>query len=207
MRQPATKVKTIQSQKDPPLRVAFAQALKSIRMRLVRQGAAGLGVLLGIAFYSSVRTSQVLSPANPADPASVESAQRLQWLAVLSLLMCLVGITNSMLMSVTERYKEIGTLKCLGSSDRFIVKVFFIEALMIGTVASVAGALVGVLIMSLLRLFTEGTAGFVSGFPTSAILIILVASGLGVALSAIAAILPAIQAAKMPAAAALRVEV
>ena len=198
---------TIQSQKDPPLAVALAQAIKSIRLRLVRQGAAGLGVLLGIAFYSSVRTSQVLSPANPADPLSVESAQRLQWLAVLSLLMCLVGITNSMLMSVTERYKEIGTLKCLGSSDGFIVKIFFIEALLVGTVASVAGAIVGVVIMTALRLFTEGTSGFVPGFPLMALQIVFIASAIGIALSAIAAVLPAIQAAKMPAAAALRVEV
>jgi hypothetical protein len=29
-----------------------------------------------------------------------------------------------MLMSVTERYKEIGTMKCLGALDNFIVKVF-----------------------------------------------------------------------------------
>ena len=162
---------------------------------------------MGIAFYASVRTSQVLSPANPADAASVEAAQRLQWLAILSLIMCLVGITNSMLMSVTERYKEIGTLKCLGASDGFIVKVFFIEALIIGLLASMVGAVVGVLIVVLMRLITDGTGGFVPSFGASATWIIFIAAAIGVILSAIAAVLPAIQAAKMPAAAALRVEV
>lgn len=197
----------IRAQQDPPFKVAVSQAAKSIRLRLLRQAASGMGVLLGIAFYASVRTSQTLSPANPLDPASVEGAVRLRWLAILSLVLCLVGITNSMLMSVTERYKEIGTLKCLGASDGFVVKVFFIEALMIGFVASAAGAIVGVLIIVVMRLITDGAGGFVSGFVPAAGLTIVVASAIGVVLSAIAAVLPAIQAAKMPAAAALRVEV
>ena len=46
------------------------------------------------------------------------------WLIVLSLLVCVVGITNAMLMSVTERFREIGTMKCLGALDSFIVKLF-----------------------------------------------------------------------------------
>jgi predicted lysophospholipase L1 biosynthesis ABC-type transport system permease subunit len=200
-------MKTIRSQQDPPLRVAVNQAVKSIRLRLLRQAAAGLGVLLGIAFYASVRTSQVLSPVDPSDPASVEGAQRLQWLAILSLLMCLVGITNAMLMSVTERYKEIGTLKCLGASDRFIVKVFFIEALLIGAISSAAGAVSGIAIMCAVRLFTDGAGAFGAHFLIDALLIAGAGTGIGVFLSAIAAVLPAIQAAKMPAAAALRVEV
>ena len=200
-------MKTVQSQQDPPLRVAVSQAVKSIRLRLVRQAAAGLGVLLGIAFYASVRTSQVLSPVDPSDPASVEGAQRLQWLAILSLLMCLVGITNAMLMSVTERYKEIGTLKCLGASDRFIVKVFFIEALLIGTISSAAGAICGIAIMCVVRLFTDGAGAFGPQFFSKALMIAVAGTGIGVFLSALAAVLPAIQAAKMPAAAALRVEV
>lgn len=192
------------SQTDPGFRVALSQALKGIRLRLLRQAATGMGVLLGIAFYSSVRTSQALSPVDPADPASIEAASRLEWLAILSLAMCLVGITNAMLMSVTERYREIGTLKCLGSSDGFIVKVFFIEALTIGTISAVAGAVVGVLIVAGLRLFTEGIP---PGFLVSALQTVAVSSALGIVLSSLAAVLPAIQAAKMPAAAALRVEV
>ena len=41
------------------------------------------------------------------------SARRNLWLVTLSLLVCIVGITNAMLMSVTERFREIGTMKCL----------------------------------------------------------------------------------------------
>ena len=197
----------MQKQKDPPFKVALEQAVKGIRMRLSRQLSSALGVLLGIAFFSSVRTSQVLSPVNAGDPTSIEGANRLQWLAALSLLMCFVGITNSMLMSVTERYKEIGTLKCLGSTDRFIVTVFFIEALILGLLSSSVGAIVGVAVITVLRLLTEGSNALPSGFGASAIEIVLVSSFIGVLLSAVAAILPAIQAARMPAAAALRVEI
>jgi predicted lysophospholipase L1 biosynthesis ABC-type transport system permease subunit len=207
MRLSKEKMSTIRAQKDPPIAVAFSQAVKSIRLRFIRQAAAGFGVLLGIAFYTSVKTSQALSPVNPADPASVEAANRLEWLAVLSLLMCLVGITNSMLMSVTERYKEIGTLKCLGSSDGFIVKIFFIEALLIGAIASLAGAIVGLFIMSGIRLMAEGSSSFGARFVVDAFRIIATGFGIGVFLSALAAVLPAVQAAKMPAASALRVEI
>jgi ABC-type lipoprotein release transport system permease subunit len=112
-----------------------------------------------------------------------------------------------MLMSVTERYKEIGTLKCLGSSDGFIVKVFFIEALLIGTISSLLGSLVGILIMVAVRFLTDGSSAFASHFLLDACIIGFTATGIGIFLSAVAAVLPAMQAAKMPAAAALRVEV
>ena len=54
----------------------------------------------------------------------IAQTQKHTWLVVMSLLVSAVGITNSMLMSVTERYKEIGTMKCLGALDSFIVKLF-----------------------------------------------------------------------------------
>ncbi len=55
------------------------------------------------------------------------SFYRMIWLVVMSLLVCTVGITNSMLMAVTERFKEIGTMKCLGALDSFVVLLFLLE--------------------------------------------------------------------------------
>lgn len=190
-------------QKDPPLSVALEQAVKSIRIRLARQLAAAAGVCLGIAFYASVKTSLTMSAA---DPNPQENAAKLNWLVFLSLLICLVGITNSMLMSVTERYKEIGTFKCLGATNSFIVKVFFLEAILIGLFASTIGGIVGILIMLTIRLFTDGPTS-VTALGTSWISILANAMLIGTLITTVAAILPAIQAARMPAAAALRVEV
>jgi len=100
-------------------------------------------------------------------------------------------------MSVTERYREIGTIKCLGASDGFIVKVFFLEAAVLGAIGSFVGSMLGASLLGALYHVSLPSIGFV----------ILTATGVGIAMTVLAAIVPAIQAAKMPAAAALRVDV
>src|SRR5207249_10667555 len=66
-----------------------------------------------------------------------------RWLIGMALLVAFVGILNAMLMSVTERFREIGTMKCLGALDGFIVKLFLIESLFQGVVGTIIGVLVG----------------------------------------------------------------
>jgi putative ABC transport system permease protein len=177
---------------DPPLRVAWNQALAGIRVRFWRHALTVAGIALGIAFFASVRTYVALKPGQDAF-----ESQKLEWLAATSLLMCLVGVTNSMLMSVTERYREIGTIKCLGASDSFIVKVFFLEALLLGFAGSLLGATIGSLCTSLFAPFAL----------FAVVKIIALGTGLGLGMTVLASIAPAIQAARMPAAAALRLEV
>ncbi len=101
-----------------------------------------------------------------------------------------------MLMSVTERYREIGTIKCLGASDQFVVRVFLLESLLLGTVGSGVGALSGGLLAALIESQMDGRVWMMVGETCL----------LGMAITSLAAIIPAIQAAKMPAAAALRME-
>lgn len=184
--------KPISSHSDPPFRVAWNQALASIRVRFWRHAVTVSGIGLGIAFFSSVQAYRMLGTTETAF-----EAQRLQWLAATSLLMCLVGVTNSMLMSVTERYREIGTIKCLGASDGFIVKVFFLESLVLGTIGSFCGAVLGSVAVALFEGFKLGPV-----LETS-----LLGTGIGLTMTVLAAIAPAIQASRMPAAVALRVEV
>ena len=181
---------------DPKLSVAWGQALASIRVRFLRMAITTVGVALGIAFFCSMQTLRFAESAtNNAD------ADRQSWLVATSLLMCLVGVTNSMLMSVGERFREIGTIKCLGASDGFVVKIFVFEALLLGVIGSGTGSVLGTLGMSL---FASRSG---SPVATSTILLTIGAGLLaGTLLTVCAAIAPAIQAAKMPAAAALRVE-
>jgi ABC-type antimicrobial peptide transport system permease subunit len=61
------------------------------------------------------------------------------WITVVSILVTVIGISNAMLMSVTERIREIGTMKCLGALDRFILRLFLLEA----GIQGLAGAFVG----------------------------------------------------------------
>lgn len=54
-----------------------------------------------------------------------------------------VGIVNTLLMSVFEKKREIGTLKALGMTDRQIKHLFVLEGLLIGLMGAVTGLIVG----------------------------------------------------------------
>jgi len=138
------------------------------------------------------------------------------WLVTLSLMVSVVGITNAMLMSVTERFREIGTMKCLGALDKFVVKLFLIESSLQGVAGSVAGAIIGFLLAFVRALFTFHVKDVESGesywlalrfFPALSLLEWMgVALLVGIVLSIIAAIYPAIRAARMEPVQAMRVE-
>jgi ABC-type antimicrobial peptide transport system permease subunit len=151
-------------------------------------------------------TGQPGAPAS-GQPTKAEKDARQLWLVIMSLLVCGIGITNSMLMSVTERFQEIGTMKCLGALDSFIVRLFLIESAVIGVLGSVLGLLIGFLFV---LLYYGIMAGFsVTGKLDWGTLLthLLAALIIGTCLAFMAAIPPAIRAAQMPPAAALRTEI
>jgi len=61
-------------------------------------------------------------------------------IAVISLVVGAIGIANIMLVSVTERTKEIGIMKAVGARNRDVLQLFVVESALLGAV----GALVGV---------------------------------------------------------------
>jgi len=204
----------IERQISLPFNQAFKIALRNITIRLGRAMITGAGTMLGIAFLMSVITSYLVAQALAAqEPAAAMSPQQVQksiWLVVMSLLVSVVGITNSMLMSVTERYKEIGTMKCLGALDNFIVKLFLLESGMLGFFGSLFGALIGGLFMLLTsigkRTSTGGTIW--SSFDWGSFLLgMLGCLVIGTILSVLAAVPPAMRAAKMQPADAMRSEI
>jgi len=227
----------IKKQIQLPFSKAVEIAFNNIRIRFWRSMITAAGILLGIAFFTSVRMSGefsqiqrgvilqkkeaiaagILKPTPDdirqvnsleADEAERRSSEmRLKWLSIMALIVCTVGIANAMLMSVTERYKEIGTMKCLGALDSLIVKLFFIEACFLGFIASAAGFLTGWIVISLVHLVTDGLEVFEAAYWLSSVQLMVVSLVLGTVLTFLATIFPAMQAAEMPPAAALRVEI
>ncbi|WP_127148025.1 ABC transporter permease [Veillonella sp. VA139] len=83
--------------------------------------------------------------------------------AAISLLVGGIGIMNIMLVSVTERTREIGVRKALGATYRTIITQFLIEAVVISLVGGAIGILVGIgasqLIATVAKLKTVVTTG------------------------------------------------
>jgi ABC-type antimicrobial peptide transport system permease subunit len=61
----------------------------------------------------------------------------------IALLVASFGISNTMIMSITERTREIGIMKAIGGADGEIMRIFFFEASLIGFVGGVFGVLAG----------------------------------------------------------------
>jgi putative ABC transport system permease protein len=66
-------------------------------------------------------------------------------IAGLSLLVGGIGVMNIMLVSVTERVREIGLRKALGAPPRIIRRQFLVEASVLGLAGGVLGAVLGVI--------------------------------------------------------------
>jgi putative ABC transport system permease protein len=219
----------VQRQITLPWGEAARISYRNVTMRLGRAMITGAGIVLGIAFLISVWTAKVAQEgitayeaqsataigmdeealAPGAEEAKAEEqarAARQTWLVIMSLMVSAVGITNSMLMSVTERFREIGTMKCLGALDEFIVRLFLIESVVLGFLGSIVGAIVGHGIM--LVVYVSKQSGVIAMMDWGQMLVyILIALGIGMFLSLLAAVPPAMRAAKMPPAAALATEV
>ena len=136
-------------------------------------------------------------PQTRADGGFLGFAPRTLWLIVVSFIVCIVGIANAMLMSVTERFREIATMKCLGATDGFIMVNFILESMMQGVAGGVIGTILGALLGLLRGCATFGwTALFnIPGWQVLAVGGVSLA--VGVVVSAVAAVYPAWVAARL----------
>lgn len=111
-------------------------------------------------------------------------------------------------MSVTERIREIGTLKCLGALDGFIVRLFLIENFFIGALASLLGAVIG-LLLGLVQIGAATEFSLLSPEICARGLLysLPAAVGLGTILTLLASVYPTYVASRMKPVDAMRVDV
>jgi putative ABC transport system permease protein len=120
-------------------------------------------------------------------------------LAVISLIVGGIGIMNIMLVSVTERTKEIGLRKAVGASNSSILTQFLTEAVILGLVGGILGvglAKVGSLIVKYQFNFE----------PVINLYAVSVAIGFSLAIGIIFGVAPAIRASRLKPIDALRYE-
>src|SRR5262249_40656347 len=82
--------------------------------------------------------------AEAADASSQIMTQLLVGIAAVSLLVGGIGIMNIMLVSVTERTREIGIRMAIGARSKVIRRQFLIESITLSVVGGVFGVLIGV---------------------------------------------------------------
>lgn len=128
----------------------------------------------------------------------------LAMIAALSLIVGGIGIMNIMLISVSERTREIGLRKAIGANNFNILTQFLIESVVITVTGGIIGIFLGVIIALLISV-GAGYAGYDWAFivsPLSIVLAVLVSSIIGVVFG----LYPAIRASKLDPIEALRYE-
>jgi putative ABC transport system permease protein len=116
-------------------------------------------------------------------------------IAGISLLVGGIGIMNIMLVSVTERIKEIGLRKAVGAKRRDILIQFLIEAATLGLCGGAMGVGLGWIIVKIMSIIATN-----AGFPFAAILpgnAVVLALSVSIFIGLISGLYPAIRAARL----------
>lgn len=208
-----------------PFKKSLEISFKSLKVRFFRSLITTLSLVLAVSFLSFVSVSTdlangLLSTQDPSvrqdliragydlgpEDTSAGSTPKQRWIVILSLLVCVVGIVNAQLMAVTERFREIGTMKCLGALDRFIVRLFLLEAGMQGLAGAGLGALTGALFSVFNALLRFGSTAVTAVAWTDVAASLIIATIVGCLLSLLGVLYPAIVAARMEPVEAMRAE-
>lgn len=137
--------------------------------------------------FNIISQDQILSTINEVTGTMT---LMISGIAAISLLVGGIGIMNIMLVSVTERTREIGIRKALGAKRYYILIQFLLEA----TVMSVIGGIIGIIFGSIGSYFISQIGGWPFIVETSSILL---AVGFSMSVGIFFGIYPALKASKL----------
>ncbi len=191
---PSTRWELAQLRPRPALIWTLARG--SLRLRQTRSVLTVLTLATTTAFVVHV----LLQP--PGATAADRNAWRL--LLALAVLVSTAGVLNTLLTSVRQRTREIGTMKCLGAPDAYILLAILTEAALLGVAGAVVGALAGARLALGHAVLQPGEAVVPHLALDQAPRALLVATGLCLALALTGALIPAALAARLTPLQALR---
>lgn len=145
------------------------------------------------------KASDLLEQAKQLQDLSSATNQQLIWIASISLLVGGIGVMNIMLVSVTERTREIGLKKAIGARKRRILAQFLTEAAVLTSLGGVLGVVAGIILAQVISKISQTP----SAISIPAILLsVLFSMGIGILFG----LLPSIKAANLNPIDALRHE-
>lgn len=121
-------------------------------------------------------------------------------IGAVSLFVAAIGITNTMMMSIYERTKEIGVIKVLGCSLKNIQQMFLIEAAFIGFLGGLLGNILSFIVSFMINTFAAGAGegiGVASGLSQIPIWLVLVSILFSILIGMLAGYFPALRAMKL----------
>ena len=147
----------VRHQIELPFAEAVRISFQSLRIRFWRSMITTAGILLSIAFLVAIMSgaqirgamselegrAAITTAIDDTDQSEGGVSAQDYWLVIMCLIVCVVGISNSMLMAVTERFREIGTMKCLGALNKFVVELFLLESGFQGLAGAILGSFIG----------------------------------------------------------------
>ena len=187
---------------DEPQKVAL-QADSTDSMTAIGQKAADLlskrHISSSASSNFSYRGENLMEQAEQLQQLSNSSNKQLLWIAGISLLVGGIGVMNIMLVTVTERTREIGLKKALGARRRRILRQFLTEAGVLTGLGGLLGIIAGI---GLAKLIST-----VLGTPTALSLpSIIIAFVFSTFIGILFGLLPAVKAARLDPIEALRRE-
>ena len=114
----------------------------------------------------------------------------------MSVVIALIGIINTMSLSILERRRELGLLRIIGMTDKRVRRMVTLESVLISLLGTIGGIVLG-LVVSLLLLVSinrDSQAAITPSIPWVELVVVLV---LGVLLGVLAALMPARRSTKL----------